>query len=151
VTTSVYCILYTIWCVGGSWATAVYAYDQKDTVSDSVMLGSIVFPEDIKYSALSSMNEDCVRSFTNSSGVDLSGVTFAAWLDAVQVSQFTFMFCVVCVCALCVVCVCALCVFVCVFCVYVLCVYVLCVCVCVLRVCSVCMFCVCVWHLHVIW
>lgn len=71
--------------VGGSWATAVYSYYQNSSVSDSVLLGPVVQPDDIEYEDMSKMDPKCVRSFTNHSGVALSGVTFAAWQDSIQV------------------------------------------------------------------
>jgi hypothetical protein len=72
---------------GGSWATVVYSYFQYDDIPDSVMLGKIVFPEDIEYSELPFMQEGCVRSFTNSTYI-LTGPFFSDWLDEVQVSLF---------------------------------------------------------------
>jgi hypothetical protein len=69
---------------GGSWATVVYTYFQHDDIDDNVMLGKIVFPEDIIYSELSYMEPGCVRAYANSSE-RLSGVFFNDWMDTIQV------------------------------------------------------------------
>jgi hypothetical protein len=76
---------------GGSWATVVYSYFQLDDIPDSVMLGKIVFPEDIQYAELPFMEEGCVRSFTNSTYI-LTGPFFSDWMDEVQVSSLFFTF-----------------------------------------------------------
>jgi hypothetical protein len=71
---------------GGSWATVVYSYFQHDDISDDVMLGKIVFPEEIEYSELPFMEEGCVRAYVNSTYI-LTGPFFSDWMDAVQVSK----------------------------------------------------------------
>lgn len=75
---------------GGSWATVVYTYYQKDNVTDDVMLGPIVFPADIALRDLQEMDEFCVRGYTNNSGL-LTGPTFSDWLDSVQVKLLSIM------------------------------------------------------------
>jgi hypothetical protein len=70
---------------GGSWATVVYSYYQHDDISDSVMLGKIVFPEDIEYSDLSYIQEGCVRAYVNST-YSFPYPLFYFWMDVVQVS-----------------------------------------------------------------
>ena len=72
---------------GGSWATAVYSYYQHYYVSDSVMLGPIVPPEEITYDELQEVNPDCVRSYPNIT-YDVDGLAFADWVDAVQEVYF---------------------------------------------------------------
>ena len=76
---------------GGSWATVVYSYFQHDDISDDVMLGKIVFPEDIEYSELHLMEEGCVRAYVNSTYI-LTGPFFSDWMDAVQVSHLSLSF-----------------------------------------------------------
>lgn len=89
------CLAFFIFCLrifvtlagssGGSWATVVYSYYQYDNVSDSTMLGPIVFPADIEYDQLPFLDSpDCVRRFPNSTYV-LTGADWGAWVDAVQV------------------------------------------------------------------
>jgi hypothetical protein len=81
---------------GGSWATVVYSYFQHDDISDDVMLGKIVFPEDIEYSELPFMDEGCVRAYVNSTYI-LTGPFFSDWMDAVQVSHLSpnMIFCLI--------------------------------------------------------
>lgn len=76
-------IRYIVGVSGGSWATSVYSYYQKSDVPDSTMLGKIVFPEDIVYDELHLIDEDCVRSYPNSSYV-LTGPFFDDWVEGVQ-------------------------------------------------------------------
>lgn len=68
---------------GGSWATAVYSYYQLYEVTDSVMLGPIVFPEDITYDGLQEVQPNCVRAYPNTTYVP-DGIAFEDWVDAVQ-------------------------------------------------------------------
>lgn len=63
----------------------MFSYYQKENVSDLVMLGPVVRPADIDYADLLTMHPDCVRAYTNSSGVAVSGVTFGAWQNTIQV------------------------------------------------------------------
>jgi hypothetical protein len=76
-------IRYIVGVSGGSWATSVYSYYQKSDVSDTTMLGEIIFPEDIVYDELHFIDKDCVRSYPNSSYV-LQGVLYSDWVDGVQ-------------------------------------------------------------------
>ena len=79
---------YIVGVSGGSWATAVYTYYQKHNVSDATMLGEIVFPQDIIYSELNVIDDDCVRKYPNSTYV-LTGPFYEDWVDAVQAIYLT--------------------------------------------------------------
>ncbi|CAE7582821.1 unnamed protein product, partial [Symbiodinium microadriaticum] len=52
------------------------------------MLGKIVFPQDIEYSELHLLDEDCVRKYPNSSYV-LTGPLYDDWVDGVQAIYLT--------------------------------------------------------------
>lgn len=69
---------------GGSWATAVYSYYQRDDIDDTTMLGPVIFPEDIVYEELPIIDENCVRRYVNATYI-LGGIFFSDWMDAVQV------------------------------------------------------------------
>ena len=77
-------VRYMLGSSGGSWATVVYSYFQHEDISDSVMLGPVVFPEHITLNGLQEMAPGCVRAYTNTT-YQMMGVLFSDWMDAVQV------------------------------------------------------------------
>lgn len=81
-------IRYILGSSGGSWATVVFTYYQKDNITDDEMLGKVILPGDIVYQDLQYMSEGCVRSYT-STPYFLSGLAFSDWMDAVQAIYFT--------------------------------------------------------------
>ena len=77
-------VRYILGSSGGSWASVVYTYYQHEDIPDSVMLGPVVFPEDITLEGLKEMAPGCVRAYTNTT-YQVMGVLFSDWMDAVQV------------------------------------------------------------------
>ena len=72
---------------GGSWATTVYSFYQDEDITDSTMLGPVIFPADINITSLGIIEMGCVRSFVNSTE-RLPGPTFEDWEDFIQVEIF---------------------------------------------------------------
>lgn len=74
---------------GGSWGIGVYSFYQHSTVSDSTMLGPVVFPVNITYAGLQQMEENCVRNLTNVTYPYDQIVYFEDWVTAVQSIYYT--------------------------------------------------------------
>ncbi|CAM9277883.1 unnamed protein product, partial [Ectocarpus fasciculatus] len=77
-------VKYMVGVSGGSWATMVYSYYQDESVSDSVMLGPVVAPEDIVRDDLQEMAPGCVRAYPATSYKWLDGYSFEDNLDGIQ-------------------------------------------------------------------
>lgn len=72
---------------GGSWATVVASYYQNNSVSDEILYGPILQPQQIFLENISDMDPSCARSFTDNYKEDDS-LLYTGWLSAVQEIYF---------------------------------------------------------------